>query len=65
MLGTNSQYMQKAHLHIVVLNLPYRLAMFGCSNTDGIIVLSFLYVALLGLILIINVNYCETKEMSF
>ena len=38
--GINSRYLQKAHLHIVVLSIPHQEAMFWLSNAEDIIALS-------------------------
>ena len=63
--GVNSQYVQKAHLHIVVLSIPHQQAMFWLSNPDNIIALSLSSVSSLGLTSITNVNGCETKTFHF
>ena len=65
MNGTNSQYLQKAHLHIVVLNILHRLAVVWFWNADDFIILSLLNVSLLALMLITNINNSETKACHF
>ena len=59
--GVNSQYLQKAHLYIVVLSIPHQQAMFWLSNPDDIIALSLSSVSSLGLTSVTNINGCETK----
>ena len=61
----NSQYLQKAHLHIVVLSIPHHQAMFRWSNAGNIIALSLPSISSLGLTSIININSCETKTFNF
>ena len=60
-VGINSQFLQKAHLHIVVLSIPHHLAMFWQSKSDDTIVSSLSSVSSPGLILITNVNNLGTK----
>ena len=59
--GINSQYLQKAHLHIVVLSIPHQQAIFWLSNADTIIAISLSSVSSLGLTSVTNINGCETK----
>ena len=58
-VGIDSQYWQKAHLHIVVLSISHHLAMFQQSNADDIIFSSLLSASLPCLILVTNVNNWE------
>ena len=61
----DSLYLQKANLHNVVLNILRCPVVIWLCNANDIIMLRFSNVSLLALILITNVNNCETKISYF